>query len=204
MGRRRSAAARMLERRDRPRRIFSKTLIDMLPADDTIGLVPCAISGEKIETFLKDGGTKYDWIVQRAKPAQDAGGVIEGILFHQGESNNGDPSWPGKVNTLVTDLRNDLGIGEVPFLAGELAYDGGSAGHNTLVNMLPSLVSNAFVVSADGLMLDPADTQWHLHFGHDSQVMFGSATPRRWSRPCTGSAHLQPSASISALTSSRI
>jgi hypothetical protein len=152
---------------------FSKTIIDKLPAGDTIGLVPCAISGEKIETFLKDGGTKYDWIVQRAKLAQQAGGVIEGILFHQGESNNGDPSWPGKVNTLVTDLRNDLGLGEIPFLAGELAYDGGCAGHNKLVNMLPDVVSNAYVVSADGLMLDPADTQWHLHFGHDSQVTFG-------------------------------
>lgn len=152
---------------------FSKTIIDKLPSGDTIGLVPCAISGEKIETFLKDGGTKYDWIVQRAKLAQQAGGVIEGILFHQGESNNGDPSWPGKVNTLVTDLRTDLGLGDVPFLAGELAYDGGCAGHNTLVNMLPSVVSNAYVVSANGLMLDPADTQWHLHFGHDSQVMFG-------------------------------
>ena len=32
---------------------FSKTLIDKIPAGDTIGLVPCAISGEKIETFLK-------------------------------------------------------------------------------------------------------------------------------------------------------
>ena len=111
--------------------------------------------------------------MQRAKLAQQAGGVIEGILFHQGESNNGDPSWPGKVNTLVTDLRTDLGIGDVPFLAGELAYDGGCAGHNTLVNMLPTVVGNAYVVSASGLALDPADTQWHLHFGHDAQVSFG-------------------------------
>jgi hypothetical protein len=152
---------------------FAKTLIEKLPAGDTIGLVPCAISGEKIETFLKVGGSKYQWILSRAKLAQQAGGVIDGLLFHQGESNNGDPTWPGKVNTLVTDLRTDLGIGEVPFLAGELAYDGGCAGHNKLVNMLPATVSHAYVVSASGLALDPADTQWHLHFGHDPQVMFG-------------------------------
>lgn len=152
---------------------FAKTLIDKLPPGDTIGLVPCAISGEKIETFLKSGGTKYTWIVERAKLAQQARGVIEGILFHQGESNNGDPNWPGKVNTLVTDLRTDLALGNVPFLAGELAYDGGCAGHNTLVNQLPSVVANAYVVSAQGLKLDPADTQWHLHFDRDSQVEFG-------------------------------
>jgi hypothetical protein len=152
---------------------FSKTLIDKIPAADSIGLVPCAISGEKIETFLKSGGTKYTWITQRAKLAQQAGGVIEGILFHQGESNNGDPTWPGKVNTLITDLRTDLALGDVPFLAGELAYDGSCAGHNKLVDMLPALVKNAFVVSAMGLALDPTDTTYHVHFGHDSQVTFG-------------------------------
>jgi hypothetical protein len=152
---------------------FAKSLIDTLPAEDTIGLVPCAISGERIETFMKVGGAKYGWIVERAKLAQQAGGVIDGILFHQGESNNGDPSWPGKVATLIEDLKADLGLGDVPLLAGELPYDGGCAGHNTLVNMLPAVVPNGHVVSAEGLALDPADTQWRLHFGHDAQVSFG-------------------------------
>ena len=152
---------------------FAKTIVDVVPQGHSIGLVPCAISGEKIETFLKVGGTKYNSILQRGKLAQQAGGVIEGILFHQGESNNGDSSWPGKVNTLVTDLRADLKLGNIPFLAGELAYSGSCAGHNTLVNKLPSVVSNAFVVSASGLVVDPADTQWKLHFGRDSQVSFG-------------------------------
>jgi endo-1,4-beta-xylanase len=152
---------------------FSKALIDVIPAGHTIGLVPCAISGEKIETFMKAGGTKYDWILQRAKLAQQAGGVIDGILFHQGESNCTDPSWPDKVKTLVTDLRTDLETGNVPFLAGELVYDGACANHNTLVNKLPGLISNAHVVSASGLALDPADTQWRLHFSHDAQVTFG-------------------------------
>jgi len=152
---------------------FAKTLINVVPAGDTIGLVPCAISGEKIETFLKVGGSKYSWIVARAKLAQQAGGVIDGILFHQGESNCGDAAWPGKVSTLVTDLRNDLKLGNAPFLAGELVPTGACSQHNTLVGKLPSLISNAFVVSAAGLVLDPADTQYRLHFDHDSQVTFG-------------------------------
>lgn len=152
---------------------FAKTLLDIIPEGDSIGLVPCAISGERIEPFLKVGGTRYDYIVRRARMAQEAGGVIEGILFHQGESNSGDPSWPGKVNTLVTDLRTDLALGDVPFLAGELLYTGGTAGHNTQVNRIPGMVSNSFVISANGLVVDPADTQWNLHFGHDSVVEFG-------------------------------
>jgi hypothetical protein len=152
---------------------FAKTLLALIPEGDSIGLVPSAISGERIEAFLKIGGTRYDRLIQRARLAQQAGGVIEGMLFHQGESNNGDPTWPGKVNTLVSDLRADLGIGDVPFLAGELLYSGGAAGHNRLVNQLPSLISNARVISADGLVQDPTDTTWHLHFDHDSQVEFG-------------------------------
>lgn len=152
---------------------FAKTIIDKVPQGDTIGLVPCAINGEKIETFLKSGGSKYSWIVNRAKLAQQKGGVIEGILFHQGESNNGDTSWPGKVNTLVEDLKKDLNLGNIPFIAGELLYTGSCAGHNTLVNKLPSVVKNCSVVSANGLVVDPSDTQWKLHFGHDSQVTLG-------------------------------
>lgn len=152
---------------------FSKTLLSHYPAEDSIGLVPAAISGEKIETFLKAGGSKYSWIVERAQAAQDIGGVIEGILFHQGESNCTDPAWPGKVKTLVTDLRTDLGLGTVPFLAGELLYSGSCAAHNTLVNQLPGLIDGAAVVSAKDLAKDPTDT-WNLHFGHDAQVTFGT------------------------------
>lgn len=152
---------------------FGKTMIQKVPQGDTIGLIPCAISGEKIETFLKNGGSKYNWIVNRAKLAQQKGGVIDGIIFHQGESNNGDTSWNGKVKTLVEDLRKDLNLGNVPFIAGELLYSGSCAGHNTLVNQLPSQISNCYVVSADGLVVDPSDTQYRLHFSHDSSVTLG-------------------------------
>ena len=152
---------------------FGKTMIQKVPAGDTIGLIPCAISGEKIETFLKSGGTKYNWILNRAKLAQQKGGIIDGIIFHQGESNSGDSTWTGKVKTLVDDLRKDLNLGNVPFIAGELLYSGPCAGHNTLVNKLPSLITNCSVVSADGLVVDPSDTQYRLHFSHDSSVTLG-------------------------------
>jgi hypothetical protein len=152
---------------------FAKTLIQRYPAADSIGLIPCAINGERIETFLKVGGSRYSWIINRAKLAQQRGGIIDGILFCQGESNNGDTSWPGKVKQLVQDLKTDLGLGNVPFLAGELLYSGSCAGHNTLINQLPSQIPNCYVISASGLVVDPADTQYKLHFGHDSQVEYG-------------------------------
>jgi hypothetical protein len=151
---------------------FSKTLIEKFPAGDTILLVPCALSGQKIEVFSK-GTDKYTWMVNRVKNAQQKGGTVEGLLFHQGESNCADSAWPGKVKQLVTDLRTDLSLGNVPFLAGELPYDSACMNHNPLVNQLPGLITNGYVVSAKDLKLDPSDTQWHMHFGHDDTVEFG-------------------------------
>ena len=79
----------------------------------------------------------------------------------------------------MQDLRADLGLGTIPFLAGELLYSGRRAGHNTLINQLPSVVANGHVVSASGLVVDPADTQYRLHFGHDSQVTLGTRYARK-------------------------
>ncbi len=151
---------------------FARTLLPILPSSDTIGLVPCAISGATINTFARPLGSKYDWIVRRAQAALQAGGVIEGILFHLGESDTINSDWLGSVRRLVIDLRTELGIPNAPFLAGELAYQGASSSSNMLVNLLPGTISDSFVVSADGLAVDPVDME-AAHFGHDAQVELG-------------------------------
>lgn len=145
---------------------FGKTMADGMPSAVTIGLVPAAVSGTPIELYQKsapigrnnqnipaqfNGG--YAWLLDMAKKAQQAG-VIKGIIFHQGESDTSDPNWKYQVREIVTDLRKDLGIGDAPFLAGELLYaDYGSCchWHNTEVRKLPGLINNAHVVSALGL-----------------------------------------------------
>jgi len=154
-----------------PADYFAKTLIQKLPAGDTIGLVPCALSGQAVEVFSK-GGEKYDWVLQRAKNAKDMGGIIQGMLFHQGESNCGNPQWPMRVKKLVDDLKADLGLGDIPFLAGELPYESACGNHNPLVNQLPGLIPTARVVSAQGLALAPGDTS-RFHFSREAQVEFG-------------------------------
>lgn len=142
---------------------FAKTLIESLPEGYTIGLVPTAVNGAPIDVFRKGvprqgwvlppddhWETGYEFIVSRAQEAQKVG-VIRGILFHQGESNSGQQQWVDQVRTMVSDLRSDLGIGDVPFLAGELYYEGCCAAHNPLVAQLVSSTPNAFLVSASGL-----------------------------------------------------
>jgi hypothetical protein len=146
---------------------FAKTLLEALPPGDTIGLVPCAIPGVDIDFFRKGvvsarrseftippdnhWDTAYDWVIERATLAQESGGVIDGIIFHQGESDSGDDAWLDKVAGMVTDFRQDLSLGSVPFVAGELLYGGCCQAHNELVGQLPTLLEGAHVVSAAGL-----------------------------------------------------
>lgn len=162
---------------------FGKTLATAYP-EATIGLVPCGIAGVDIDFFRKgvvsgrrsefkippdnhwDGA--YDWVLERARLAQKSG-KIRGIIFHQGESDTGQAVWVDKVKEMVSDLRADLELGDVPFLAGELLYGGCCDSHNPIINMLPAQISNSFVISAEGLTgVDDA------HFDLPSQRELGA------------------------------
>jgi hypothetical protein len=163
---------------------FARTMADAYP-DATIGLVPCGISGVDIDFFRKNVTSArrgefrippdnhwtgaYEWVIERARIAQRSG-VIRGILFHQGESDNGNAAWVGKVRGMVADLRADLGLGEsAPFLAGELLYTGCCSLHNRLVGQLPAQIPNSHVVSACGLAgMDEA------HFDLPGQRLLGA------------------------------
>jgi hypothetical protein len=145
---------------------FGKALAAAYP-NATIGLVPLAINGIDIDFYEKGVASKrrrefsippdnhwsgaYDWVLERARLAQRVG-KIHGIIFHQGESDTGSPEWVGKVKKMVSDLRADLGLGEVPFVAGELLYTGCCGKwHNPLMLQLTQEISNTRVVSANGL-----------------------------------------------------
>jgi hypothetical protein len=161
---------------------FAKTLAAQYPTK-TIGLIPCGISGVDIDFFRKNvvsarrgefrippdnhWAGAYEWVIDRARLAQRSG-VIRGILFHQGESDNGSSAWVDKVKGMVTDLRTDLGLDNAPFLAGELLYTGCCSAHNPLVNQLPGQITNAFVISASGLA-----GQDEAHFDLDAQRTLG-------------------------------
>lgn len=155
---------------------FAKTLAEAW-TDAQIGLIPAAISGVDIDFFRKGVTSKrrkefqippdnqrdsaYDMIVERAKLTKQRG-RIRGILFHQGESDTGQVEWLDKVAEIVDDLRKDLDLdaAEVPFIAGELPYEGCCSSHNPLINQLPNRIPNAHVVSAEGQRLKD---QYHFN-----------------------------------------
>jgi hypothetical protein len=155
---------------------FAKTIAAAFP-NDTILLVPAAVPGVSIDTFMP-GQQNYTNLLSRAKMAQQRG-PISGMIFHQGEADSNQPTWPTRVKTVVDRLRSDLGIGTVPFVAGELLYSppGCCGVHNALVNKLPSMITNAAVASASGLTTvvpKSADTYGDLHFDLPAQRTFGA------------------------------
>ncbi|MFN2165539.1 MAG: sialate O-acetylesterase, partial [Anaerolineae bacterium] len=76
---------------------FAKTIVEKLPAGDSIGLVGTAESGESITTFIA-GGTHHQMILNKIEQAKQAeNGRFAGIIFHQGESDYNQGSWPDQV-----------------------------------------------------------------------------------------------------------
>lgn len=173
---------------------FGRTLAESLPDSIKIGIINVSVGGCKIELFEKDNyesyvqtapgwmkgmiaqynGNPYGRLLELAKIAQKDG-VIKGILLHQGESNTGDKSWPGKVEGVYDDLLVDLGLvpDSVPLLAGELvsAEQGGKcASMNPIIATLPSVVPNSYVISS----ADCEAVEDGLHFSAAGYRLLGS------------------------------
>ncbi len=164
---------------------FGRTMVDNLPENVRVGVINVAIGGCSIEAFLPDSIANYaankapDWMkgmlaaydndpygrmVEMARLAQKDG-VIKGILMHQGETNTGDPRWPGQVKRVYDNLLRDLGLqGQVvPLLVGEVVNGdrgGVCASHNEVIARVPELIPSAYVISSSG-----CTNAWdNLHF----------------------------------------
>jgi hypothetical protein len=85
-------------------------------------LIPCAVGGTPLARWQK-GKDLYEQALVRARAAM-ADGELKGILWHQGEGDSkredDAKSYGERLAKMVTDLRADLGAGDVPFVAGRL------------------------------------------------------------------------------------
>jgi hypothetical protein len=191
---------------------FARTLVDSLPTNVRIGIVPVAVAGSKIEGFNPTSGKSYyageaSWmqsivkeydgdpyarLVTMAKIAQKTG-VIKGILLHQGESNAGESVavWGAKVKTVYDALIKDLGLtaSQCPLLAGEVANAGGM---NATIDKLPTVISTSYVVSSSGLATHPSDAT-KLHFSAASYRTFGTRYAQQMLKLLPKSTSIAPS-----------
>lgn len=158
-----------------PSYAFAQTLIDSLPATDTIGLIPCGIWGSSIEIFMKGktntsssyfsgwGNNVRDKMIAKCKEAVKRG-VFTGIILHQGESNSGQSDWPEKVKNIYDDIKAELNLpNDVPLVAGELLYSGCCSGHNAQVKKIPNVLPLGGVASAEGLSGGGTYPQYHFN-----------------------------------------
>ena len=176
---------------------FGRYLADSLP-DVTVGVIPVAVGGTKIELFDKDkyknylstaeswlvnwakdygsDGNAYARIVEIAKKAQEVG-VVKGFIFHQGESGamNGN-NWQDEVKKTRDDILKALNLSSdtVPFFAGGLE-DQAAGGccwsfTNNNIKTLPNKMDNTYFVSSDGLKGNGRDS---YHFSSASYQEFG-------------------------------
>ncbi len=160
---------------------FGRTLVEKLDPSIKVGVCVVACGGASIELFQKSkyqsylntcadwlkgyansyGGNPYGRLIEVAKEAQKVG-VIKGILVHQGETNTGNPNWPNDLKGVYEDMLKDLGLDgkDVPLLVGEVRYTGPCSGHNNVVRKVPSVISNSYVISAQGC--EAANDEYHF------------------------------------------
>ena len=172
---------------------FGRELVNNLPDEISVGIINVAVPGCSIDLFDQDLCQNYlstaaDWLqnfaklynndpyqslIDAAKIAQKDG-VIKGVLLHQGETNNGDPNWPGKVKKIYDKMLKDLGLNgnEVALLVGETvnADVGGACSlHNNVVANIPNVIPNSYVIKSNGL----AHKGDEIHFSSESYRIFG-------------------------------
>jgi len=120
----------------------------------SIGLIVNAKGGSSIKQWAK--GTKfYDDAIRRTKGAMETG-VLKGVLWHQGESDAKDSEYLEKLKLFIQNLRSDLGINDLPFIAGQV---NNVPLINEQVAKLPDAVESTSFVHSEGLK---CMDRWHF------------------------------------------
>ncbi len=160
---------------------FAEAYRDAHPKS-VVGLIPCAVGGSPISLWEK-GAKLYDNAVRRAKLAIERAGSqpvrIRGALWLQGEANAnaaGLEVHRQKLRDMIEDLRVDLGIDDLPFIActigemGDSAKLADKAAMNKILLSLPSYSPNTACVDARDLTTHIGD---FVHFDTAAQEEIG-------------------------------
>ena len=162
-----------------PGRTFGKYMKEAFP-DAEIGLVPIAIGGTPVKSWLPGGKDPfsdmypYDDGIRLAREAMKCG-QIAAILWHQGESDASDRTGNYKdlLKTVIGNFRKDLNIPEVPFILGGLGDflnpEWNAADYNRMIMETAEELEHTGFASAENLN-HRGD---HLHFDTESQYILG-------------------------------
>ncbi len=173
-----------------PGKAFGVTLLEELPEDVTIGLVPCAVGGTSIVSWEPGGYDKstnthpYDDMLKRCQLAAKSG-VFKGVLWHQGEGDSGPgraEEYETRLHQLIERLRSEFANPQLPFVAGQLGQFEGikwSAGRkkvNQAHQQLPEKVPHTGFAPSDKLV-HKGDK---VHFDAESSRELGRRFARKY------------------------
>jgi hypothetical protein len=167
---------------------FAQTIASNNPAV-RIALIPCAVGGTQIAKWQK-GERLYEETIRRAQLALAQGPKgktrIAGALWLQGEADSGSPekiaAYPDRLKQLITDLRADLNLPELPFIActiGELREDSQEARAqiNAILLDLPNQIPNTDCVDSRPYAADIGDS---VHFDTPTQQKHGQQFAQKY------------------------
>uniref|UniRef100_A0A0E0DBL2 Sialate O-acetylesterase domain-containing protein n=1 Tax=Oryza meridionalis TaxID=40149 RepID=A0A0E0DBL2_9ORYZ len=155
-----------------PGMAFARAVLPRLdPPGSGVGLVPCAVGGTAIREWAR-GERLYDQMVRRARAAAECG-EIEAVLWYQGESDAesdaATAAYAGNLETLIANVREDLGMPHLPFIQVALASGNKKNIEKVRKAQLGINLPNVVTVDAFGLSLN----EDHLHLTTESQVKLG-------------------------------
>ncbi|HEY7117626.1 MAG TPA: sialate O-acetylesterase [Tepidisphaeraceae bacterium] len=143
---------------------FGKAMAEA-DANVTIGLIPCAVGGSPLASWQPKavdeatGTTPYDTAIARARLAMKDG-TLEGILWHQGESDSTEklaPKYGNNLEQTLGRLRDELGNPRACIVVGELGKffrdkNPWAERVNTEIRYFGRRFDRTASVSADGLV----------------------------------------------------
>ena len=146
------------------------------------GIIPCADGGTRLDQWMP-GEILFENAVNCTRLAQRTS-TVAAILWHQGESDCGDPvlraTYRARFETMISSLRDACDLHDVPVLLGGLGDflpihneawygHGNAAALNEILRQMAEETPLTGFVSAEGLTANPDN----LHFNAPSLHAFG-------------------------------
>jgi Carbohydrate esterase, sialic acid-specific acetylesterase len=160
---------------------FAEALAAAHP-NSTLGLIPCAVGGSQIKLWQR-GAKLYDEAMRRAKLALQTTAPVKGriraALWLQGESDAAPALravYEAKLLALVDDLRSDLAMPELPFIActigemGDASKMADKAAMNQILLSLPQKRPHTACIDCRDLKTHIGDS---VHFDTAAQNTIG-------------------------------
>lgn len=138
-----------------------------------LGLVPCAVGGTRIWMWAR-GEPLYEAAVARTRAAvAGGGGELGAVLWFQGESDTIEVddarAYGGKMERLVADLREDLGLPNL--LVIQVGLASGEGNYTDIVRDAQKSINLPNVILVDAMGLPLSNDQ--LHLSTEAQLRLG-------------------------------